>query len=127
MKLPLLSGRQVLAALQRLGIVEIHAKGSHVKMEHRDGRRIVFPFHAEIDRYTLKALFKTPTLTSVSSSSTSSRTSGRLARSAQPLRAVNPAKLAGEVPFPYAALCENRRTLPGTRLPQKHRQFLYTS
>jgi predicted RNA binding protein YcfA (HicA-like mRNA interferase family) len=54
MKLPLLSGRQVVAALQRLGFVEIHRKGSHVKMEHRDGRRIVFPFHDEIDRYTLK-------------------------------------------------------------------------
>jgi predicted RNA binding protein YcfA (HicA-like mRNA interferase family) len=54
MKLPLLSGREVLAALQRLGFVEIHRKGSHVKMEHPDGRRIVFPFHNEIDRYTLK-------------------------------------------------------------------------
>jgi predicted RNA binding protein YcfA (HicA-like mRNA interferase family) len=53
-KLPLLSGRQVQAALQRLGFVEIHRKGSHVKMEHPDGRRIVFPFHDEVDRYTLK-------------------------------------------------------------------------
>ncbi len=25
-----------------------------MKMEHPDGRRIVFPFHDEIDRYTLK-------------------------------------------------------------------------
>jgi predicted RNA binding protein YcfA (HicA-like mRNA interferase family) len=54
MKLPLLSGRQVLAALQRLGFVELHRRGSHVKMEHPDGRRIVFPFHDEIDRRTLK-------------------------------------------------------------------------
>jgi predicted RNA binding protein YcfA (HicA-like mRNA interferase family) len=54
MKLPLLSGREVLGALQRLGFVEIHRKGSHVKMEHPDGRRIVFPFHNGIDRYTLK-------------------------------------------------------------------------
>ena len=54
MKLPLLSGRQVLAALQRLGFVEIHRKGSHVKMEHADRRRIVFPFHDEVDRYTLR-------------------------------------------------------------------------
>ena len=54
MKLPLLSGRQVLAALQRLGFLEIHRKGSHVKMQHPDGRRIVFPFHAEVDRHTLK-------------------------------------------------------------------------
>jgi predicted RNA binding protein YcfA (HicA-like mRNA interferase family) len=54
MKLPLLSGREARAALERLGFVEIYRKGSHVKMEHPDGRRIVFPFHGEIDRYTLK-------------------------------------------------------------------------
>ncbi len=54
MKLPLRSGRQVLAAFERLGFVEVHRRGSHVKMEHPDGRRIVFPFHNEIDRYTLK-------------------------------------------------------------------------
>jgi len=53
-RVPLLSGRQVRAALQRLGFAEIHRKGSHVKMEHPDGRRIVFPFHDELDRYTLK-------------------------------------------------------------------------
>ena len=58
MKLPLLSGRQVVAALQRLGFVEIHRRGSHVKMEHPDGRRIVFPFHDEIDRYTLKGALR---------------------------------------------------------------------
>ena len=58
MKLPLLSGRQVLAALQRLGFVEIHRRGSHVKMEHPDGRLIVFPFHDEIDRYTLRGALR---------------------------------------------------------------------
>jgi len=58
MKLPLLSGRQVLLALQRLGFVEIHRRGSHVKMEHSDGRRIVFPLHDEIDRYTLKGALR---------------------------------------------------------------------
>ncbi len=54
MKLPLLSGRQVHAALNRMGFVEIDRCGNHAKMEHSDGRRIVFPFHNEIDRYTLK-------------------------------------------------------------------------
>lgn len=54
MKLPLLSGKQVSAALARLGFVEVHRKGSHVKMRHPDGRTIVFPFHDEIDRYTLR-------------------------------------------------------------------------
>ena len=58
MKLPLLSGKQVLAALTRLGFTEIHRKGSHVKMKHADGRLIVFPFHDEIDRYTLKGALR---------------------------------------------------------------------
>lgn len=54
MKLPLLSGRQVVRALARLGFVEVHRKGSHVKMKHEDGRMIVFPLHEEVDRFTLK-------------------------------------------------------------------------
>ena len=58
MKLPLLSGRQVLAALTRLGFVEVQRKGSHVKMKHDDGRVIVFPFHDEVDRYTLKGALR---------------------------------------------------------------------
>lgn len=58
MKLPLLSGRQVLAALGRLGFVALDRRGSHVKMEHPDGRRIVFPFHKEVDRYTLKGALR---------------------------------------------------------------------
>jgi len=58
MKLPLLSGRQVLSALRRLGFVEIHRKGSHVKMKHADGRIIVFPYHDQVDRYTLKGALK---------------------------------------------------------------------
>jgi len=57
-KLPLLSGKQVLAALTRLGFVEVHRKGSHVKMKHTDGRIIVFPFHDEVDRYTLRGALR---------------------------------------------------------------------
>ena len=58
MKLPLLSDRQVHATLHRLGFTEVHRKGSHVKMEHRDGRRIVFPFHDEVDRFTLRGALR---------------------------------------------------------------------
>ena len=49
MKIPLLSGREVLAVLKRMEFREIHRKGSHVKMTHPDGRKIVFPFHDEVD------------------------------------------------------------------------------
>lgn len=54
MKLPLLSSKAVYAALRRFGFFEIHRKGSHVKMEQADGRRIVFPYHDELDRCTLR-------------------------------------------------------------------------
>jgi predicted RNA binding protein YcfA (HicA-like mRNA interferase family) len=57
-KLPLLSGKQVLATLTRLGFAEVHRKGSHVKMKHSDGRIIVFPFHDEIDRFTLRGALR---------------------------------------------------------------------
>ena len=58
MQLPLLSGQQVVRTLERLGFVEVHRKGSHVKMRHEDGRMIVFPFHDEIDRFTLKGALR---------------------------------------------------------------------
>jgi predicted RNA binding protein YcfA (HicA-like mRNA interferase family) len=58
MNVPLLSGGQVLRALERLGFVETHRKGSHVKMRHSDGRVVVFPYHAEIDRYTLRGALR---------------------------------------------------------------------
>jgi predicted RNA binding protein YcfA (HicA-like mRNA interferase family) len=57
-KLPLLSGRQVIAALKRMGFEVVHRKGSHVKMQRPDGMVIVFPDHKEIDRWTLKGALK---------------------------------------------------------------------
>ena len=58
MKVPLLSGKEVLSALVGLGFREMHRRGSHVKMEHADGRRLVLPFHPEVDRYTLKGALR---------------------------------------------------------------------
>jgi predicted RNA binding protein YcfA (HicA-like mRNA interferase family) len=48
----------MVAALERLGFVELHRKGSHVKMRHKDGRVIVFPYHDEIDRFTLRGALR---------------------------------------------------------------------
>lgn len=58
MKLSLVSGRQAVKAFIRLGFAEVSRKGSHVKMKHPDGRTIVFPFHDEIDRFTLKGALR---------------------------------------------------------------------
>jgi predicted RNA binding protein YcfA (HicA-like mRNA interferase family) len=45
-------------ALKRLGFIEVHRKESHVKVKHAHGRIIVFPFHDEVDRYTLKGALR---------------------------------------------------------------------
>jgi predicted RNA binding protein YcfA (HicA-like mRNA interferase family) len=58
MKLPLLSAREVINALHRLGFEDRHQKGSHVKLGHPDGRVIVIPFHNPVDRYTLKGALR---------------------------------------------------------------------
>jgi len=58
MKIPVLSGGRVVKTLERLGFMEVHRRGSHVKMKHVDGRMIVFPYHDEIDRFTLKGALR---------------------------------------------------------------------
>ena len=58
MKLPLVSGRQAVSALKRHGFEEGSRKGSQVKMKHSDGRMIVFPYHDEIDRFTLRGALR---------------------------------------------------------------------
>ena len=58
MKLPLLSAKEVITALRRLGFDLKHQKGSHVKLGHLDGRIIVIPAHNPVDRYTLKGALR---------------------------------------------------------------------
>jgi predicted RNA binding protein YcfA (HicA-like mRNA interferase family) len=41
-----------------MGFAEVSRKGDHVKMQDQDGRRIVFPFHPEVDRVTLKGALR---------------------------------------------------------------------
>ncbi len=62
MKLSLLSGRQVVKALERLGFVEVSRKGSHVKMKHADGRMIVSRFTTKSTALRSKARCATPKL-----------------------------------------------------------------
>jgi predicted RNA binding protein YcfA (HicA-like mRNA interferase family) len=58
MKLPVLSAREVLRALERLGFEEVHRRGSHAKLKHVDGRIIIIPYHNEVDRYTLRGALR---------------------------------------------------------------------
>lgn len=45
-KLPRLTGKQLLAALQRAGFVILRIRGSHHFLRHPDGRSVVVPVHA---------------------------------------------------------------------------------
>ena len=45
-KLPRLTGKELLAALNRLGFQVVRVRGSHHFVQHADGRRTVVPMHA---------------------------------------------------------------------------------
>jgi len=44
-KLPMLKPRQVIAALEQLGFVEVRQRGSHKQFRHNDGRVTTVPDH----------------------------------------------------------------------------------
>jgi predicted RNA binding protein YcfA (HicA-like mRNA interferase family) len=52
-KLPVLSGREIIKALNKIGFVPVRQKGSHVFLRHPDGRRTVVPLHDEVNKSTL--------------------------------------------------------------------------
>jgi len=66
MKLPVLSGKEVLKILAKFGFKILDQKGSHVIMYgERDGvkRKPVVPQHTEIDKGTLLSILKQAGLT----------------------------------------------------------------
>lgn len=44
-KLPDISGRKMIALLEKIGFVVIRVKGSHHRMKHADGRITTIPVH----------------------------------------------------------------------------------
>jgi len=49
MKLPMLSGEEVVRILKKMGFQEIRQRGSHRYMRHLDGRTTVVPIHSNRD------------------------------------------------------------------------------
>lgn len=45
-KLPNPSGKELIAALQKIGFEVVRQKGSHVRMKHEDNRIVSIPVHA---------------------------------------------------------------------------------
>ena len=58
-KPPLLSGRKLIKAFERLGYRKVSQKGSHIKIRNDDtGSVLIIPDHKEVDRWTLKTILR---------------------------------------------------------------------
>jgi len=62
-KLPILSGKDVVKALSKLGYTINDQKGSHIHLRHPARRPLTVPNHPEIARGTLRIIIKDADLT----------------------------------------------------------------
>ena len=53
-KLPVVSGKNLIKAFEKMGFTVIRQRGSHTVMKHQDGRIVTVPLHKEIKKGTLK-------------------------------------------------------------------------
>ena len=62
MKLPVISGRELVRKLQKHGFVVVRQRGSHIRVEKNDERgipiKITVPDHREIKKGTLHRILK---------------------------------------------------------------------
>jgi len=61
--LPLLSGQEIVSALQRTGYYVRKQKGSHIRLYHSSRLPVTVPAHREVDRGTLRSILRTANLT----------------------------------------------------------------
>jgi predicted RNA binding protein YcfA (HicA-like mRNA interferase family) len=63
-KLPRLSGRECIQALQKVGFLLVRQEGSHIILRRREPfAQLVVPNHKELDRGTLRAIIRQSGLT----------------------------------------------------------------
>ncbi len=62
-RLPVLSGREVVKALSKIGYYVRDQKGSHVHLRHPTRPALTVPTHDEIARGTLRAIIRDAGLT----------------------------------------------------------------
>lgn len=64
-RLPVVSGREVVKALEKRGYFKDHQRGSHIILRHKDPphRRLTIPDHREIAKGTLRAIVRESGLT----------------------------------------------------------------
>lgn len=61
--LPVISGKQCVAALRHIGYQQVRQKGSHVRLACVGRSPVTVPLHEELDRGTLRSIIRTVGLT----------------------------------------------------------------
>ena len=59
-KLPLLSAREIVSALHKVGFAEVSQRGSHKKLQNTSDppRTVIVPMHHEVARGTLRSILE---------------------------------------------------------------------
>lgn len=61
-KLPVVSGKEVVKALSRIGYDFDHQVGSHIVLRNKQGQRLTVPNHPELDKGTLRSILNDASL-----------------------------------------------------------------
>jgi len=66
LKLPVISGKETLKALERAGFVVVRQRGSHIRIKKVTSEKVIkitIPLHETLDRGTLKSILRNAELT----------------------------------------------------------------
>jgi predicted RNA binding protein YcfA (HicA-like mRNA interferase family) len=58
MKLPLLSGRKICKALEKLGYVKVRQRGSHIRLKCPGRKSVTVPNYKEVGRGLLRKILR---------------------------------------------------------------------
>ena len=59
----MVSGREVVRALAKVGFSEVSQRSSHLKLRSQKGRTVIVPMHRELARGTLRSILRQAELT----------------------------------------------------------------
>lgn len=57
-RLPALSGKQLVAILERHGFAAVRQRGSHLSMRHEDRRTVTVPLNRVVPKGTLRSVMR---------------------------------------------------------------------
>ena len=63
-QLPILSGKQIIKILKKIGYLESRQKGSHIRLECAERRPVTVPNYKSVDRSLLMKILRQTKLTS---------------------------------------------------------------